>query len=119
MLLVARAINDFYFQIPIVAVTFAPGAGGKTVPTYEDAEIGQTVIDQITAAGGIPLSSSATADLLLAVSTPEDGLTREAGSPSQPPEDPSGSGGLCQQAGTSAGNRPASRPGEHRFFQRG
>lgn len=81
MLLVARAINDFYFQIPIVAVTFAPGAGGKTVPTYEDAEIGQTVIDQITAAGGIPLSSSATADLLLAVSTPEDGLTREAGSP--------------------------------------
>jgi hypothetical protein len=81
MLLVTRAINDFSFHVPIVKVHFTPGAGPKTIPSYEDTETGQTIMEQILTAGGLPLLEPASFDMVLAVNTPEDGLTLEAGNP--------------------------------------
>ncbi|MDR3588302.1 MAG: DUF4127 family protein [Negativicutes bacterium] len=78
MLLVVKAINDLSRQVPVVSVVYAPGAGGQTVPTYEDKEIGQTLIDQISAAGGVVLPAPRQPDLVLAVNTPENGITLEA-----------------------------------------
>lgn len=79
MLMVTRAINDATSRKPIVHVLFSPGTGPNTVPSYEDVSVGQTINAHILAAGGIPLNSEQ-ADLILAVNTPEDGVTREADS---------------------------------------
>ncbi|MDR3562554.1 MAG: DUF4127 family protein [Negativicutes bacterium] len=78
MLLVARAVNDFFHQVPVVSVMYAPGAGGKTVPTYEDKEVAETVNQQIISAGGVLLPSPQRPDLILAINTPENGITLEA-----------------------------------------
>jgi len=78
MLMVVRAINDFSRNVPVVSVIYAPGAGGRTVPTYEDKEVAQTLTDQISAAGGVVLPTPMRSDLLLAVNTPENGVTLEA-----------------------------------------
>ena len=59
MLLVARAINNLNNRMPVVSILYAPGAGGKTVPTYEDKEIDQTVNAQIISAGGVPAAVAA------------------------------------------------------------
>lgn len=79
MLLITRAINNYAVRMPIVRVMFAPGAGSHTVPSYEDVPVGRTISDHILAAGGIALNSKQ-ADLILAVNTPEDGITHEADS---------------------------------------
>jgi hypothetical protein len=80
MLMLVRAANDAAVRIPIVKVFYAPGVGPETVPSYEDVAVGKTVAEHIMAAGGV-LLDSARPDLVLAVNTPEDGLTREASSP--------------------------------------
>ncbi|HMM22243.1 MAG TPA: DUF4127 family protein [Selenomonadales bacterium] len=80
MVLLTRAINDYNFQIPIVRVLYAPGAGGQTIPTYEDVPFSQTIFAHLAAAGGVPLAT-AKPDLYLAVNTPENGITREANTP--------------------------------------
>lgn len=81
MLMVVRAINDLSRQLPIVSLVYAPGAGGRTVPTYEDREVAETLTYQINAAGGVALAAARHPDLVLAVSTPEDGITLEASDP--------------------------------------
>jgi len=84
MVLLARASNDLLFKIPSIAVKYTQGVGDKTIPSYEDVQIGQTVRNHIIAAGGVPLLSDKVADLILAVHTPVDGWTREAGGGSNP-----------------------------------
>lgn len=79
MLMVTRAINNATDRTPTVRVLFAAGTGPDTVPSYEDVAVGQTINAHILAAGGIPLDSEQ-ADLILAVNTPGDGITREADS---------------------------------------
>jgi hypothetical protein len=79
MLMLTRAINNAELRIPIVRVEYAPGTGADTVPSYEDTAVGQTIMAHIFAAGGIPLPAKQS-DLVLAVNTPEDGITREADS---------------------------------------
>jgi len=79
MVLLARASNDLMFKIPSVAVKYSQGTGEQTIPSYEDIEIGQTVRNHIIAVGGVPLLSEKVADMILAVHTPVDGWTREAG----------------------------------------
>jgi len=81
MLMVTRAINNLTFNMPFVVVHYAPGAGGRTVPTYEDTAIERTITAQIIAAGGIVLYKPLHTDLVLAVDTPENGVTLEASSP--------------------------------------
>lgn len=77
MLMVTRAINNATDRTPQVRVLFASGTGPDTVPSYEDVAVGQTINAHILAAGGMP-SDSEEADLILAVNTPGDGITREA-----------------------------------------
>ncbi|MBP2628761.1 MAG: hypothetical protein H6Q68_3472 [Firmicutes bacterium] len=79
MVLLARASNDLMFRIPSMAVKYTQGVGEKTIPSYEDVQIGQTVRNHIIAVGGVPLLSEKMADMILAVHTPVDGWTREAG----------------------------------------
>ena len=81
ILLVTRAINILNWQLPFVRVTYAPGAGPETVPTYEDEKIGQSIPCQIAAAGGVALNNAVNPDLILAVNSPENGKTLEANSP--------------------------------------
>ena len=84
MVLLTRAINDYTFRVPIVRVFYTPGAGGQTVPTYEDVPFEQTIVAHLAAAGGIPLAT-AKPDIYLAVNTPENGITREANTPANQP----------------------------------
>lgn len=86
MVLLARASNDLMFKIPSMAVKYTQGVGEKTIPSYEDVQIGQTVRNHIIAAGGVPLLSERMADMILAVHTPVDGWTREAGGGANPEE---------------------------------
>lgn len=79
MVLLARAANDIMFKIPSFAIRYTKGVGEKTIPSYEDVEIDSTVRNHIIAAGGVPLLSEKNADIILAVHTPADGWTREAG----------------------------------------
>ena len=79
MLLITRAINQAAGRKPTVRVLFAPGTGADTVPSYEDVAVGETIDAHILAAGGTP-STSGSADLVLAINTPGDGITREADS---------------------------------------
>ena len=78
MSMVVHAINDFEFRLPFVKVFYAPGAGGATIPSYEDHLLAQTVPQHITASGGLKLDLTEKPDLVLAVNTPASGLTREA-----------------------------------------
>lgn len=80
MLMVTRAINNAVVRMPVTRVFYSPGVGPETVASYEDVAVGRTVSGHIVAAGGLPLQS-ARADLVLAVNTPLDGVTHEAGSP--------------------------------------
>jgi hypothetical protein len=80
MLLLVRAANDAAVRIPLVRAFYAPGAGPATVASYEDVPVGRTVTEHIVAAGGILLGGTRP-DLVLAVNTPENGVTHEAGSP--------------------------------------
>jgi len=81
MIMLARASNDLLFKIPSIHVKYTQGVGDKTIPSYEDVQIGQTVRNHIIAVGGVPLLSDKVADMILAVHTPVDGWTREAGGP--------------------------------------
>jgi hypothetical protein len=78
MLMVVRAANNAVVRMPLVRVFYAPGAGPETVPSYEDVPLGRTVNEHVLAAGGLLLTGTRP-DLVLAVNTPEDGVTHEAG----------------------------------------
>lgn len=80
MVMLTRAVNNAAVRMPLVRVRYAPGAGPQTVPAYEDVPVGRTVVDHIVAAGGLVLGD-AKPDLVLAVNTPEDGITYEANDP--------------------------------------
>ena len=86
MILLARASNDLNFKIPSIAIKYTQGVGDKTIPSYEDVAIGETVRNHIIAVGGVPLLSDKMADMILVVHTPVDGWTREAGGGANPQE---------------------------------
>ena len=78
LLLLSRASSRLQYELPLVNVTYAPGKGGATVPTYEDDTIAESAKQHIYAAGGFPARLRRHADLVLAVNTPVDGVTLEA-----------------------------------------
>lgn len=86
MVLMTRAANDLRVKMPSIAVKYTKGTGANTIPSYEDTSIGKTVRNHIIAAGGMPLLSEDVADIILAVNTPVDGWTREAGGWDNPQE---------------------------------
>ncbi len=78
MVLLSRAANKLQYKLPLVQVTYAPGKGGTTIPSYEDNDVNTSARQHIYAAGGIPVRTEKRADLVLAVNTPKDGVTLEA-----------------------------------------
>ncbi|MBP2653777.1 MAG: hypothetical protein H6Q73_1346 [Firmicutes bacterium] len=80
MIMLVRAYNNLTMQIPIVKLQYASGAGGDSIPSYEDQKVGKTIVDHITAAGGIVFDNPVHPDLVFAVNTSETGKTLEAGS---------------------------------------
>ncbi|HWR39955.1 MAG TPA: DUF4127 family protein [Patescibacteria group bacterium] len=81
MLLLTRAVNDLTFQIPFVYAFYSPGTGSRTVPAYQGNTIGELLGDNILVAGGYKISAPERADLIIAVSTPLNGVTLEAAVP--------------------------------------
>jgi len=81
MSMVVHAINDIELRLPFVKVFFTSGAGGATVASYEDHPLHDSVPQHIIANGGVQLDLAEQPDLVLAVNTPETGVTREANQP--------------------------------------
>ena len=78
LVLLTRAVNKIKGTVPIVSTFYTKGAGGNTIPAYEDDNVKTTVRSQILAAGGWPATSNKYADLVMAINTPEDGNTWQA-----------------------------------------
>ena len=82
MSLVVQAINDAEFRLPFVQVMYAPGVGSATIASYEDHPLADSVPQHIIVSGGVKVDWTARPDLVLAVNSPANGVTREAGHPS-------------------------------------
>ena len=80
LLLLSRAQTKLAYEVPLVYTYFAQGKGGATIPSYEDEPIAFSSLQHIYAAGAWRTKSPERADLLLAVNTPQDGITHEASS---------------------------------------
>lgn len=78
LLLMTRAINNFYAKKPIVAIAYANGFGGATIPSYSSEPIDNSVRAEIYLAGGRPSSSAQGADMILLINTNVSGSTYEA-----------------------------------------
>ncbi len=81
LVLLTKAVNDYNLYIPFVLSVYAEGKGSATVPSYEDTAILNTVNSHILASGGFVTRYKDSADLVLAVYTPFDGITPSASSP--------------------------------------
>jgi len=79
LVLLNQAACRLTHQIPLVYGFYAPGKGGDTIPSYEDEKISSSVRNHIFAAGGYPVKKVEKADYIIAVNTPENGVTLEAG----------------------------------------
>ena len=77
MLLLTRAVNDLSGTFPFVNVQFNRGKGEKTVPSYSDEQIGDSIRDEIVIAGGIFVPKPERADFVLYVNTDPKGNTFE------------------------------------------
>lgn len=80
LVLLARAASRLQYELPLVNVTYAPGVGGKTVPSYEDDTVAESAKQHILAAGAFPVRLRKNTDLVLALNTPQNGVTLEASS---------------------------------------
>ena len=78
MLLLTRAINDMEREVPFIFVRYNWGRGERTVPSYSDEPIKDSIADAIAATGAMAVSSPAKADLVLVVNTNPNGKTYEA-----------------------------------------
>ncbi|WP_019878790.1 DUF4127 family protein [Succinispira mobilis] len=81
LVLAVRAVSSWQQQLPFIYVDYNQGVAGKTIPSYEDMPLEQTVKAHIWAAGAFETKSLARADLVLALNTPADGVTLEASNP--------------------------------------
>jgi hypothetical protein len=81
MSLVVRAINGSEFRMPFVKVFYTSGVGSDTVASYEDHPLRDSVPQHISVAGGVKADWVKSPDLVLAVNTPVNGVTREANAP--------------------------------------
>ena len=79
LLLLTRATHDIKRDIPFVFVKYNWGTGQRTVPSYSDETISESISDEITAAGAMGITSPDKADLVLLVNTNPSGKTFEAG----------------------------------------
>lgn len=80
ILLLDRAVNTLSYETPFIYTYYAPGKGGQTVPSYEDETVAASAKNHILAAGGYPVDSPEKADFILAINTPENGITLSSSS---------------------------------------
>ncbi|MGE4588809.1 MAG: DUF4127 family protein [Acidaminococcaceae bacterium] len=78
LLLLTRTINELSSAQPVVHVIYSEGAGKNTLPYYSDQRLSSSVPDQIQAMGGRVSELPDNADLILAVNTPFDGVTKDS-----------------------------------------
>ena len=78
LLLLTRAANEQAGRVPKVYQMYVEGVGAKTIPQYSDLPLGTSVPEQILAAGGSLVNDPAHADVVLAINTPADGITRDS-----------------------------------------
>lgn len=78
LLMVTRAVSDLAWDMPRVAVIYAPGIGGATIPTYSDEPCERSIESHLFAAGAYPVYTTDRADIVLAVNTDRYGRTYEA-----------------------------------------
>ncbi len=74
LLLLTRAVNELSHQSPKVHLMYVEGVGPKTIPQYSDLPLGISVPEQIIAAGGSLVHDPDSADVVLAINTPADGI---------------------------------------------
>ena len=78
LLLLVRAYNEVQDLTPSVYPLYSPGVGPGTLPQFSDARLQDSVPQQITAAGAQVAPTAASADLILALNTPPDGLVKDS-----------------------------------------
>ena len=78
LLLAVRACNEANGVKPKIYPLYAPGVGAGTLPQYSDARLQDSVPQQIIAAGATQAQSAESADLVLALNTPQDGIVKDA-----------------------------------------
>ncbi len=78
LLLIARAYNEATGARPAIYPMYSAGAGATTLPQYSDARLQDSVPQQITAAGAVMSASADSADLVLALNTPQDGVVKDS-----------------------------------------
>ncbi len=81
LILLTRAIHDHTNDKTSVFVSYNTGAGGKTIPTYSDESIDDSINAEFLALGANRVYDASRADFILAVNTNPDGKTYEAISP--------------------------------------
>lgn len=78
LLLIARAYNEANCVKPSIYPLYSSGAGASTLPQYSDARLQDSVPQQIVASGSTLAKSADTADLILALNTPQDGVVKDS-----------------------------------------
>ncbi|MDO4179462.1 MAG: DUF4127 family protein [Phascolarctobacterium sp.] len=78
LLLLSRAATRLKYELPVINVTYAPGTGRNTIPSYEDDTVKVSASEHIFAAGAFPFTRAKNPDLTLAINTPYNGKTLEA-----------------------------------------
>lgn len=78
LLLIARAYNEANGLKPSIYPLYSSGAGASTLPQYSDARLQDSVPQQIIASGSTLAKSADTADLILALNTPQDGVVKDS-----------------------------------------
>jgi hypothetical protein len=85
LLLLARAVNEIEGKTPKIYTLYVEGPGPQTIPQYSDLTLGESVPQQIIAAGGQVVYSADAADVVLAMNTPPDGIMQDSTAPSNQP----------------------------------
>jgi len=77
LLLLARAYNEANGATPSIYALYSKGVGPSTLPQYSDTRLQDSVPEQIIAAGAKKATNLSSADLILALNTPENGIMQD------------------------------------------
>lgn len=78
LLLMTRAFNEANNLTPQIYPLYSEGVGQGTLPQYSDARFQDSVPQQIIASGAAVATNINTADFILAINSPEDGVVQDA-----------------------------------------
>jgi hypothetical protein len=78
LLLLLRAYNETQGLKPSIYTLYNEGAAGNTLPQYSDERLQDSVPRQIIAAGAVQTNAPQSADLILALNSPADGIVKDS-----------------------------------------